>query len=177
MNNMLSLQGSTTCWDNGRHWVEVAIPITDPEAHFLVAPSRGLKKTTQHFLPVLYFLSSENAKSNSLHLSFTRLCVPPDNRTEPLCGFYSLADVQAVTLHFIIIGRSHLRERESMARGLGRGRERQTGWLGGVWREEAEEGRGGWQRSWLESEDGGGGGERAHRGKKDGKKERKTESL
>lgn len=70
--------------------------------------------------------------------------VPPDNRTDPLCGFYSLADVQVVTLDFITIGRCHLRERESMARGLGRGRERQTGWLAGVWREAPVEGRGGW---------------------------------
>lgn len=72
----------------------------------------------------------------------------------PLCGFYSLADVQAVTLHFIIIGRSHLRERESMARALGSGRERQTGWLGGfVGRRRVG------RRSSLESEDRGGRGE------------------
>lgn len=131
-------RASITYSDNGRIGSRLLFPL-----HALVSFSCS------------YLRSPENAKSNSLHSSFTRLCVPQDNRTDPLCGFYSLTDVQAVTLHFIIIGRSHLRERESMARGLGRGRERQTGWLAGVWREEAEGGRGAWQRSWLEREDGG----------------------
>lgn len=54
----------------------MVFPITYPAHIFLQII------TKQHFVLVLYFLSSDNAQSNSLHLSFTRLCVPPDNRTD-----------------------------------------------------------------------------------------------
>lgn len=104
---------------------------------------------------LLLLTSSKNAMDDCLSLSFIRLCILTDNRMNPLNRVSSLADVQAVTVHFIIIGSSHLRERKSMAGGLDRQagemtRRQETGNSGG--------GRMDGQRRGSEREDG----KRAH---------------
>lgn len=55
---------------------------------------------------------------------------------KPLNGIQFSADVQAVMVHFIIIGRSHLRERKTHEGEEGTERNRQTGEMKGADRQE-----------------------------------------
>lgn len=99
---------------------------------------------------LLLLTSSKTAMDDCLSLSFIGVCILTDNRMNPLNRVSSLADVQAVTVHFIIIGSSHLRERESMEGGL----DRQAGEM--TRRQETEnsgEGRMDGQRRGSERED------------------------
>lgn len=97
-----------------------------------------------------------------LSSSFIPHCFSADNRINPPNRVQSSADVQAVTVHFIIIG-FHLRERERHEGGEGRGRDRQTGEMRGVRQERTNRGREGWrsrETSLCAGEWRGGGGER-----------------
>lgn len=79
-----------------------------------------------------------------LSSSFIPCCFSANNRINPLNRVQSSADVQAVTVHFIIIGSSHLRERERHEGDEGRGRDRQIGEMRGVRQERTNRGREGW---------------------------------